>query len=217
MGNQRVGIFPPKSKILFVLSLALIWCRNFQDRTIPVGGDTWSSCSSERRRRIIGKKNKEITRSPFRAMCFRSNISETVRDNRVLFSLSSIAMITLPNGTYVVFICCYRFGDIIVVCIITFQIFTKNGLEQNQKSRSYGFNYIAELKWLVSLSLLRIARSCSVCCAYMNCCVVVKSFWRNRWSDQPFNRSVTTVIQSSRPDNYYNSEIAPRNVIMQWL
>ena len=53
---------------------------------------------------IIGKKNKEITRLPFRAMCFRSNISETVRDNRVLFSLSSIAMITLPNGTYVVFI-----------------------------------------------------------------------------------------------------------------
>ena len=41
MGNQRVGIFPPKSKILFVLSLALIWCRNFQDRTIPLGGDTW--------------------------------------------------------------------------------------------------------------------------------------------------------------------------------
>ena len=41
MGNQRVGIFPPKSEILFVLSLALIWCRNFQDRTIPVGGDTW--------------------------------------------------------------------------------------------------------------------------------------------------------------------------------
>ena len=43
MGNQRVGIFPPKSEILFVLSLALIWCRNFQDRTIPVGGDTWPS------------------------------------------------------------------------------------------------------------------------------------------------------------------------------
>ena len=63
MGNQRVGIFPPKSEILFVLSLALIWCRNFQDRTIPVGGDTWSSCTSERRisiRIIIGKKNKEI-------------------------------------------------------------------------------------------------------------------------------------------------------------
>ena len=53
MGNQRVGIFPPKSEILFVLSLALIWCRNFQDRTIPVGGDTWSSCSSERRIIII--------------------------------------------------------------------------------------------------------------------------------------------------------------------
>ena len=43
IGNQRVGIFPPKSEIVFVLSLALIWCRNFQDRTIPVGGDTWTS------------------------------------------------------------------------------------------------------------------------------------------------------------------------------
>ena len=48
------------------------------------------------------KKNKniEISRSPFRAMCFRSNISETVRDNRVLFSLSSIGRVMLPNGTY---------------------------------------------------------------------------------------------------------------------
>ena len=49
MGNQRVGIFPPKSKILYVLSLALIWCRNFHDWIIPVGGDTWTSCTSERR------------------------------------------------------------------------------------------------------------------------------------------------------------------------
>ena len=48
MGNQRVGMFSPKSEILFVLSLALIWCRNFQDRTIPVGGDTWPSfCRKE--------------------------------------------------------------------------------------------------------------------------------------------------------------------------
>ena len=43
IGNQRVGIFPPKSEIVFVPSPALIWCRNFQDRTIPLGGDTWSS------------------------------------------------------------------------------------------------------------------------------------------------------------------------------
>ena len=41
IGNQQIGIFPPKSEILFVLSLALIWYRNFQDRTIPLGGDTW--------------------------------------------------------------------------------------------------------------------------------------------------------------------------------
>ena len=55
IGNQRVGIFPPKSEILFVLSLALIWCRNFQDRTIPVGGDTWPSYLAERK-----KKKNEI-------------------------------------------------------------------------------------------------------------------------------------------------------------
>ena len=53
IGNQRVGIFPQKSEILFYLSLALIWCQNFQDWTIPVGGDTWPSCTSERRIIII--------------------------------------------------------------------------------------------------------------------------------------------------------------------
>ena len=41
IGNQRVGIFPLKSKILFHLFLALIWGWNFQDWTIPVGWDTW--------------------------------------------------------------------------------------------------------------------------------------------------------------------------------
>ena len=43
IGNQRAGIFQPKSKILFYLSLALIWCQNFQDWAIPVGGVTWPS------------------------------------------------------------------------------------------------------------------------------------------------------------------------------
>ena len=42
IGNQRVGIFPPKSKILFYPLLALKWCRKFQDWSIPVGGVTWS-------------------------------------------------------------------------------------------------------------------------------------------------------------------------------
>ena len=41
-GNQRVGIFPPKSKIFFHLLLASKWCRKFQDWSIPVGGVTWS-------------------------------------------------------------------------------------------------------------------------------------------------------------------------------
>ena len=41
IGNRRVGIFRPKSKILFHLSLALKWYQNFQDRATPVGGVTW--------------------------------------------------------------------------------------------------------------------------------------------------------------------------------
>ena len=41
IGNQRVGILPPKSKILFHLSIALKWYQNFQDWATPVGGDTW--------------------------------------------------------------------------------------------------------------------------------------------------------------------------------
>ena len=95
MGNQRVGIFSPKSKILFVLSLALIWCRNFQDRTIPVGGDTWTSFwRKDRRRRIIKIRIKKYPRS---GLFFWSNISETVGDIRVLFSLWPGAIVALPN------------------------------------------------------------------------------------------------------------------------
>ena len=48
MGNQWVGIPPPKSEIVFYLFLPLIWCRNFHDWTIPVGGDTWPGCLAER-------------------------------------------------------------------------------------------------------------------------------------------------------------------------
>ena len=48
ISNQRVGISMPKSKIFYLLSLALIWCQNSQDGTIPVGGDTWPSCSAGR-------------------------------------------------------------------------------------------------------------------------------------------------------------------------
>ena len=96
MGNQRVGIFPPKSKILFVLSLALIWCRNFQDRTIPVGGDTWTSFwRKERRRR---RRRKRIKKHRVQGSCFRSNISETIRDIRVSFLLWPSGRVTLPNG-----------------------------------------------------------------------------------------------------------------------
>ena len=91
IGNQRVGIFPPKSKILFVLSLALIWCQNFQDRTIPVGGDTWPKLHVGKKNNK-NNKNKEISRSA--GCCFRSNISETVRDIRVPFSLWPRAIIS---------------------------------------------------------------------------------------------------------------------------
>ena len=104
MGNQRIGIFPPKSKILFVLSLALIWCRNFQDRTIPVGGDTWPCFWRKEGIRI--RRIKKYSRS---GLFFRSNISETVEDIRVLFSLWSRAIVGLPNGA----------NDVSVVLIVS--------------------------------------------------------------------------------------------------
>ena len=109
IGNQRVGIFPPKSEILFVLSLALIWCRNFQDRTIPVGGDTWSSCTSERR--IIGKKNKEISRQ---IVVFRL---EYLRNSK---RYSSSVFTVAKGKSHATKRCkprlcsCYRFRDILL-------------------------------------------------------------------------------------------------------
>ena len=64
-GINELEIFPPKSEILFYLFLALIWCRNFQDWTIPLGGDTRTSSSAERKnnKNKNKNKNKEISRS----------------------------------------------------------------------------------------------------------------------------------------------------------
>ena len=98
IGNQRVGIFPPKSEIVFVLSLALICCRNFQNRTIPVGGDTWPSFWRKEGIRIRIRIRKRIKKYPRSVLFFRSNISETVGDIRVLFSLWPRAIVALPNG-----------------------------------------------------------------------------------------------------------------------
>ena len=94
IGNQRVGIFPPESEILFVLSLALIWCQNFLNRTIPVRGDTWTSFWRKERRRIIIR----IKKYRVQGSCFRSNIYETVRDIQVSLPLWLRARVTLPNG-----------------------------------------------------------------------------------------------------------------------
>ena len=99
-GNSRATNGANDVSVVHIVSE--IWSRQHQNFGML-------TCTSERNQYPFewirtANKNKEITRSPFRAMCFRSNISETVRDNRVLFSLSSIAMIALPNGTYVVFI-----------------------------------------------------------------------------------------------------------------
>ena len=104
LGSQRVGIFPPKSKILFVLSLALIWCQNFQDWTIPVGGDTWPSCTSERK-----YKNKEII--AFRAMFPVKYLRNGKRYSSSVFTVtkgkSHATKRCKPS-----LCCCYRFRDI---------------------------------------------------------------------------------------------------------
>ena len=120
MGNQRVGIFPPKSEILFVLSLALIWCRNFQDRTIPVGGDTWSSFW--RKELIIIRRRIRIKKYRVQGSRFRSNISETVRDIRVPFSLLGRCKSHATKRCNPRLCSCYRFWDIVVANINNFPI-----------------------------------------------------------------------------------------------
>ena len=123
IGNQRVGIFPPKSEILFVLSLALIWYRNFQDRTIPLGGDTWP-CFWRKDRRIIRIKKYRVQGS-----CFRSNISETVKDIRVSFLLWPTGRVTLPNGATHVSVVVIV-SEILQSPTSRFSILTSNLLEQ---------------------------------------------------------------------------------------
>ena len=128
IGNQRVGIFPPKSEIFFVPSLALIWCRNPQDRTIPVGGDTWPCFwrKDKRRRRIIIIRMKKYR---VQGSCFRSNISETVRDIRVSFLLWPTGRVTLPNGATHVSVVVIVF-EILQSPTSRFSILTSNLLEQ---------------------------------------------------------------------------------------
>ena len=122
IGNQRVGIFPPKSEILFVLSLALIWYRNSQDRTIPLGGDTWSSFW--RKELIIIKRIRIIRIKKYRVQgsCFRSNISETVKEIRVPFSLLARCKSHATKRCNPRLCSCYRFWDIVVANINNFPI-----------------------------------------------------------------------------------------------
>ena len=123
MGNQRVGIFPPKSGIVFVLSLALIWCRYFQDRTIPVGGDTWSSFwRKETIIIIIRIRRIRIKKYRVQGSRFRSNISETVRDIRVPFSLLGRCKSHATKRCNLCLCSCYRFWDIVVANINNFPI-----------------------------------------------------------------------------------------------
>ena len=56
------NFFRPKSRILFYSSLASIWCKNFQDGTFPVGGDTWPSIRrKERKRNRIIRRERQHT------------------------------------------------------------------------------------------------------------------------------------------------------------
>ena len=121
IGNQRVGIFPPKSEILFVLSLALIWYRNFQDRTIPLGGDTWPSFW-RKELIIIIRIRIRIKKYRVQGSRFRSNISETVRDIRVPFSLLARCKSHATKCCNPRLCSCYRFWDIVVANINNFPI-----------------------------------------------------------------------------------------------
>ena len=109
-----IGIFPPKSRILKILSLFDMMSKF--PGGIPVGGDTWTSFWRKERRRIRIKKYR------VQGSCFRSNISETVKDIRVPFSLLAKCK-SHATKRYKRRCCsCYRFSDIIVVNIKKFSI-----------------------------------------------------------------------------------------------
>ena len=138
--NQGVGIFPPKSKNLFYLSLALIWCLNIQDGTIPVVGDRWPSNSAGRENNN-NKKYKEISRF---GLFFRSNISETVKDIRVPFPLWPRSRVTLPNGANVVSVIfivseiyCRQYQEFRMLTYLTEQvgIFARTVVQANNKNK----------------------------------------------------------------------------------
>ena len=89
--------------------------------------------------------------------CFRSNISETVRDIRVSFSLWPTGSVTLPNGA----------THVSVVVIVSeillsptsrisrFSILTSNLLEQNHISRTTSYGLIRIKKYRVHGSCFR--------------------------------------------------------------
>ena len=168
-GNQRVGIFPPKSEIVFVLSLALIWCRNFQDRTIPVGGDTWPSFW-RKETIIIRIRRIRIKKYCVQGSRFRSNISETVRDIRVPFSLLGRCKSHATKRCNPRLCSYYRFWDIVVANINNFPIlldFTRANtyMASNEFARHNNKNKEIFAFWAVfPVKYLRNGRrySCSV-------------------------------------------------------
>ena len=91
-----------------VLIVSEIYCRQYQKFRML----TYSTEQVRRFTRTVvrvnnkNNKNKEISRS---GLVFRSNISETVRDIRVPFSVWPRARVTLPNGA----------NDVSVVLIVS--------------------------------------------------------------------------------------------------
>ena len=116
IGKQRVEIFPLKSKFLSSLRISSIWYRKIQDWPFLLGGVRWlkyAECWPVRRKDgiIIRIRIKKF----FRAVCFRSNFSETVRDIQV--SVFTVAKDKNHATKWCKRRLCrfYRFRDIIVV------------------------------------------------------------------------------------------------------
>ena len=84
-------------------------------------GDTWTSCSSERRIRIRRIRIR-IKKYRVQGSCFRSNISETVRDIPSSVFTFGRSKSHATKRCYPRLCSCYRFWDIVVANINNFPI-----------------------------------------------------------------------------------------------
>ena len=91
IGNQRVGIFPPKSWILFSSKISFIWYQKFQDWPPPLWGvrlPKYAECWPVRR-----KEEKERERHARRELAHADSLEQNYVNNKRRWTVSSATIV----------------------------------------------------------------------------------------------------------------------------